>query len=226
MLSAVIAAAAAYLWASVPSAYLAGRYLKGIDIRSYGSGNVGASNVIEQMDMRTGLLLGAFDSLAKGTLPVIVARALDQDQSVQAVAGVAAIAGHNWSVYIGFTGGRGLATAIGVVLGLALWIELAVLLAVIAFGRYVLKDTALWALIGALLLPALALWRGVAPEFVYMLLAIGVLFVLKRLSANWESPRAEQYSLLRVMGHRLLWDRDVSRKDMWTARRPPAEPEA
>jgi glycerol-3-phosphate acyltransferase PlsY len=225
MLNAVIAVVAAYLWASVPSAYLVGRYLKGIDIRSYGSGNLGASNVTEQINMRTGLLLGVFDSLAKGTLPVIVARALDQDPSVQAAAGVAAIAGHNWSLYIRFTGGRGLATAFGVVLGLFLWAEMAVLLVMVAFGRYVLKDTALWALVGVLVLPGLALIRGEPTEIVYMLVAVVILLLLKRLTANWEPPRTEQHSLPRVMAYRLLWDRDVSRKDRWTARSPSAERE-
>jgi glycerol-3-phosphate acyltransferase PlsY len=199
---------------------LAARYFKGIDIRDYGSGNVGASNLSEQMDVRTGLLLGAFDSLVKGAAPVIVARALDQSLAVQVAAGVAAIAGHNWSIYIRFTGGRGLATAIGVVLGLQLWVELAVLLAFIGFGRYALKDIALWALIATLVLPALAAIRGAPAEIVYLFLAIVLLLSLKRLTANWETPRNKQYSLPRVVGYRLLWDRDVGRKDEWTARRP------
>ena len=224
-MESVVVIVAAYLWGSVPSAYLVGRYLRGIDIRDHGSGNLGASNIMEQVGLRTGLLLGVFDSLGKGTVPVVLALALDQSLLVQAATGVAAIAGHNWSVYIRFTGGRGLATFLGVALGLLLWIELLAWLALIAFGHYITRETALWSLIAMLLVPALALILGEPAEIVYMLVAIAAVLALKRITANWERPRTERYSLPRVMGHRLLWDRDVSRKEQWTARHPRSEHE-
>ena len=70
----------AYLWGAIPSAYMAGRFLKGIDIRTYGSGNVGASNVIEHIGLMKGFFLGIFDSVGKGTLVIIVAKLLDQSK--------------------------------------------------------------------------------------------------------------------------------------------------
>ena len=116
MLEAALLILGAYLWGSVPSTYVAARYLRGIDIREFGSGNVGSANFMAHVGRRTGFLLGTSDCLVKGTLPVVVAKLLDQSLGVQAGVGLAAIAGHNWSPYIRFTGGRGVATAIGVVL--------------------------------------------------------------------------------------------------------------
>ena len=86
----------AYLWGSIPSAYLAARYLRGIDIREYGSGNVGAANIFSNIGKRIGWVLGTFDSMGKGALPVFLAGyAFDQSLAVQVGVGLAAIAGHN-----------------------------------------------------------------------------------------------------------------------------------
>jgi len=213
---------ASYLWGAVPSAYLVGRYLKGIDIREYGSGNVGASNLSEQTSWRTGLSLGIFDTVGKGTVVVIAARLMDQSVAVQAGAGVAAIAGHNWSPYIGFTGGRGVATAVGVLLGLVMWREILVGVVVVGIvGRFVFRETAFLTLITFLALPLMAYLLGQQAELVFMSLAITLLIVLKRLTGNWEARRGE-FGLLRVLAFRLLWDRDVPRKAGWTDRHPPA----
>ena len=82
---------AAYLWGAIPSAYLVGRYLKGIDIRDYGSGNVGAANIGEHVGKWTALLLGTFDSIGKGTLPILLAKLTDQSLAVQAGVGLVTI---------------------------------------------------------------------------------------------------------------------------------------
>ena len=74
--------------------------------------------------------------------------------------GLAVIVGHNWSVYLRLTGGRGIATSLGAVLGLGLILELPVWVAFIAFGRFARRDTALWVLLGALTLPFIAGVRG------------------------------------------------------------------
>jgi glycerol-3-phosphate acyltransferase PlsY len=223
MLSSALLVLASYLWGAVPSAYLLGRRLKGIDVRRHGSGNVGASNVMVLMGRWTGLWLGAFDSLGKGTLPVVVAKLMDESLAVQAVAGLAAIAGHNWSPYIRFTGGRGVATAIGVLIGLLMWKEL--LIGALILGvmwRPVSRDTGIWTLVMILAVPVLAYLIGEPAELVYASGAILLLLMLKRLTANWETPRGE-YSLPRVLAYRLLWDRDVQSRDRWTDRRPPSE---
>ena len=226
MLDATLFIVGAYLWGAVPSAYLVGRYLKGIDIREYGSGNVGATNVMTHVGRWTGFLLGTFDCVAKGTLPVLMAKVLDQSVAVQAGTGLAAIAGHNWSPYIRFTGGRGVATAIGVVLGsLLIWEFLILTVVMGAIGRLLFRDMGIWTFVSMLGLPVLMYLFDRPAEIVYMGLAIGVLLILKRLTTNWEFPSGE-VSLMRVMAYRVLWDRDVPKGAQWTKRLPSLEEES
>lgn len=221
MLTAVIVILGAYLWAGIPSAYLAGRYVKGIDIRQYGSGTVGTANVLVHVGRWPGVLVSVFDCLGKGALPVIVAKLLDQSLGVQAGVGLAAIAAHNWSPYLRFTGGRGVATAVGVVFGFQMIPELFVLTALMGIvGRYVFHETAFWTLVSMLALPALTLLFGRETEIFYMSAAIPAILVAKRLTANWDVPSRE-YSFAKVMAYRVLWDRDVREKVSWTERRPP-----
>ena len=210
----------AYLWGAVPTAYLVARYVKGIDIRNYGSGNVGASNATEHVGGRIGLAIGIFDAIGKGSLIVVIASFLDQDLAVQVGMGLAVIVGHNWSVYLRLTGGRGIATSLGVILGLGLVWEFLVWGILILFGRIARGDTALLVLLGALALPFLAWMRGQPAEIVWMLVAITLLMVTKRTTANWERPKMDGSGLPRVLTNRILWDRDESAKEEWTVRRP------
>ncbi len=211
---------AAYLWGAVPTAYLVARYVKGIDIRNHGSGNVGASNAAEHLGGRIGLAIGIFDAIGKGSLIVVIASFLDQDLAVQVGMGLAVIVGHNWSVYLRLTGGRGIATSLGVILGLGLVWEFPVWGILILSGRIARGDTALLALFGALALPFLAWMRGQPAEIVWMLVAITLLMVTKRTTANWERPKTDGNGLPRVLTNRILWDRDESAKEEWTVRRP------
>ena len=225
MLTTALFIAGAYLWGAIPSAYLAGRLLKGIDIRDYGSGNVGAANLMGYVGRGPGWLLGTFDSMGKGALPVFMANVFDQSLAVQAAVGLLAIVGHNWSPYIGFTGGRGVATAVGVVFGFQMWWEFLILTVVMgAFGRLMFKESGFWTFVAMILLPTLALAFGRPAEVFYMTLGIGVLLTAKRLTANWERLPAGS-SLVRVLAYRALWDRDVPRQQQWTERRPAAESE-
>jgi glycerol-3-phosphate acyltransferase PlsY len=225
-LTAVLLIVGAYLWGSVPSSYLVGRYLKGIDIRRYGSGNVGATNLMTHVGKRTGFLVGIFDCLAKGTLPVALAQVFDAGLAVQAGVGLAAIVGHSWSPYLRFTGGRGVATAIGVVLGSLMWPESLILTVVMGgIGRLAFHDTGFWTFIALLALPVLAFAFDRPPEILAMTLGISVLLLAKRLTANWERP-VSGYPVIRVLAYRALWDRDVPRNVQWTGRRPTGEESA
>lgn len=216
----------AYLWGGVPSSYLVGRYLKGIDIRSYGTGNVGASNIMNHVGRRTGFLVGTFDCLAKGALPVVLAKAFDAGDSVQAGVGLVAILGHSWSPYLRFTGGRGVATAIGVLFGSLMWPEFLILTVVMGgIGWLVFRETGLWTFIALLALPALAFAFDRSPEILAMTLGISILLLAKRLTANWERP-VSGYPLIQVLAYRALWDRDVPRNVQWTGRRPTDEESA
>ena len=220
---------AAYLLGGIPTAYLVARFVAGIDIRSYGSGNVGASNALAHLGAKAGVTIGLFDLIGKGILPVLLARTLDAGLGVQVAVGLAAVAGHNWSPYIRFTGGRGVGTAGGVMLGFALWYEALIATILIAgIGRFVLKDTSLLTLVALIALPITAIavsamgLAGRPTEVVLMCTLIGILLAAKRLTANWERLSGEQ-SVLQTLICRILWDRDVPKRGDWTDRTPTAD---
>ena len=104
-----------YLLGSIPTAYIAGRLIKGRDIREMGDGNVGAQNAFRQLGARIGVTVGIVD-VGKGALAILIAQAVNIPQLAILATGAAAIIGHNWPVFIGFKGGRGEATTIGVLL--------------------------------------------------------------------------------------------------------------
>ena len=104
-----------YIIGSLPTAYIFGKRLKGRDIRELGDGNMGARNAYHELGHKIGILIFFIDA-AKGCLPILIARYFNAPQSIILATGVATIAGHNWSAFIGFRGGRGEATTIGILL--------------------------------------------------------------------------------------------------------------
>lgn len=113
-----------YLLGSVSFGYLAGRILKGVDIRRFGSGNVGATNVFRIVGGGWGIVVLILDIL-KGTISVswvadYFLSYWDYSEIMLRIAfGIACICGHNWSLFLGFKGGKGVATSLGVLLGMA-----------------------------------------------------------------------------------------------------------
>ena len=104
-----------YFIGSVPTAYLATRLLRGQDIRQLGDRNAGAANVYLSVGPRAGLAVGTID-IAKGAVAVLLVKGLVDSTGLEMAAGAAALAGHNWPVHLGLRGGRGAATAVGVLL--------------------------------------------------------------------------------------------------------------
>ena len=112
---------ASYLLGSIPTSYLTVRLIKGQDLRTLGSGNLGATNLFRVLGWKYAVPVGIFDML-KGAVPVLVFAPRAGGTDIAAVLlGLAAIAGHVFSVFVGFKGGKGVATGAGVVLGLAPW---------------------------------------------------------------------------------------------------------
>ena len=110
----------AYLIGSFPSAYLMARFRKGIDIRNIGSKNVGAMNVFYKVGFAEGLLVLAMD-IGKGAAAVALARWLGVPIIAELLAGVAAVIGHSFPVWLKFRGGKGGATVIGILAFLVPW---------------------------------------------------------------------------------------------------------
>jgi glycerol-3-phosphate acyltransferase PlsY len=107
-----------YLLGSIPTGLLVGRVARGIDIREYGSGRIGFTNVLRTVGARWGVVALVGD-LAKGVVPVVIARLLSDDPYVQMTAGLAAGIGHDWPIFAGFQGGRGVATSFGSALAMS-----------------------------------------------------------------------------------------------------------
>ena len=113
----VFAVVLAYLMGSIPTAYLAGRMLKGKDIREEGDRNPGAGNAYRIIGPKAGIAVGAAD-IGKAAIAVLVARVVTGSMGAEMAAGVAAVAGHNWSIFLQLRGGRGAASAVGVFIAL------------------------------------------------------------------------------------------------------------
>ncbi len=149
----VIAALVGYLLGAVPFGLIVGRLTKGIDLREYGSHRTGATNALRTLGARSAALVFVLD-VAKGFAAVLVGRALGGDDPLwaAAVAGFAAIVGHNWSVFIGFTGGRGVATSAGALAAVSPWTIL-VVFPVVALVIWRSRYVSLGSIVGALLAP-------------------------------------------------------------------------
>ena len=144
MLDIIIVVLTGYIFGSFPTAIIAGKLLKKIDIRDHGSGNAGATNVVRVLGWKAGLLVLLID-MFKGFVPVYwltpaIAGVNEYTIYYQILAALAAIAGHIWTIFAGFRGGKGVGTAAGVFLGLApvaLSIALIFFIIVVALSRYV-----------------------------------------------------------------------------------------
>jgi hypothetical protein len=123
----------------MPNGYLAGRWLKGIDLRQCGSGSTGATNVLRNVGKAPALVVFLLD-VGKGALAVLLAKSFGLNDWVQVLAGLAALAGHIWPVWLGWKGGKAVATGLGMFLGLAWPVGLAcfgLFMAVISISRIV-----------------------------------------------------------------------------------------
>ncbi|MGE5808287.1 MAG: glycerol-3-phosphate 1-O-acyltransferase PlsY [Nitrospirota bacterium] len=128
VLSHIITILASYLLGAVPFGLLFTKLFSGIDVRSVGSGNIGATNVLRAAGKKIAVLTLLADGL-KGFLPVYVARLLFHDEWTTALSGAAAVLGHVFPVWLRFKGGKGVATSFGVVLAVSPWVGLIALLA-------------------------------------------------------------------------------------------------
>jgi acyl phosphate:glycerol-3-phosphate acyltransferase len=144
--------AASYLLGAVPTSYLAGRLFRGIDLREHGSRNLGATNLYRVLGWRFAIPVGLFDA-AKGLVPVLVfAPRVSSSELFALVCGLMAVLGHVFSVFVGFRGGKGVATAAGVMLGLTP-AALAVALAVWAVLVFCTGYVSLGSIAGAAIFP-------------------------------------------------------------------------
>ena len=203
----LLALLCSYVLGSVPTAYLFGRLLKGIDIRRHGSGNVGATNAFRVLGKGPGTLVLLLDVI-KGIIPLTILGDLFGIEAIlpRILLGVAVVVGHNWTIFLQFRGGKGIATSLGVLIGLSIHFTLlrpvlaaALLtwLAVFLVSGFV----SLASMAAAVVLP-IAMLATHQPWELSLLGLIFCVFVLVRHRANLQRLRRGQESRVRLFSRR------------------------
>jgi acyl phosphate:glycerol-3-phosphate acyltransferase len=172
-----------YLIGSIPTAYLAGKFTRGKDIRDMGDGNMGAQNVFRQISPLPGIIVGLFDA-GKGFLVIILARAAGSNQGWVFAAGIVAVLGHNWPIFLGFRGGRGEAATIGILYAL---IPVPVLILTIP-GILILsltRNVTLSSAIIFIVMPFICWWQRVEGVIIVYSISLLLLVAFTHLLRTW-----------------------------------------
>jgi acyl phosphate:glycerol-3-phosphate acyltransferase len=220
----------AYLLGSIPLAYFIGKWARGIDLRKYGSGNVGMTNLMTTTSVWLGIPVLIFD-LGKGALAVYAARWLGLPLYMQSIVGLGAIIGHNWPVFLNFNAGRGVLTTVGV--ALAFEPLMTVILVVIAFIGIPFHQLPITALFSIFLVPV-TFWFSTAPVLntlctyplgdgrLAVTLVFFVIFLLvpiRRLTVPLSSL-SKTVSRRELLVNRFLFDRDIRNRKAWISQSP------
>lgn len=228
-LTFIIVVLCSYLIGAIPMTYLVARISRGIDIRQYGSGHVGSGNLRRTISMKAAVPVAVYDFF-KGMIVLAIAQFVFELNTWQLLlVGIAAVAGHNWPVFLGFNGGRGLATSLGVAFYFMPWgIPIFVAIAATCFR---VGGTAVPVLIAMAVLPVMnwILSTIGPPDLVILhkpafavtagLVAIFLVLVTRRLTAP-KSDLSGTVSTRELLKNRLLYDRDIKDAQTWMYRTP------
>lgn len=172
----LVSAVIGYLLGSINTSLVVGG-IRGKDIRKHGSGNAGTTNALRVLGKGAAIMVLAGDAL-KGVAACLIGGLITNDLTGVMAAGTGAILGHNWPLYFGFKGGKGVLTSAAVILMMdwkAGLISLGIFAAIVAFTRYV----SLGSMVGAALFPVVALLLGRGPLFVTFATAIAALIIAR-----------------------------------------------
>lgn len=181
-MSRLIGVLIGYLFGCFQTAYIVGELKQKIDIREYGSGNLGTTNAIRVLGWKFGAItfLGDF---TKAILAVVITRIIFDDPVAGFYAGLGAIIGHNWPVFLKFKGGKGIASTLGVAMAVNPIIGL-ILMAIMAIVIYTFRYVSLGAIIMVIVFPIMAyVFHGDEVEYIVLALAL-MTFALYRHRAN------------------------------------------
>lgn len=209
---------ASYLLGSVPVSYWIAKGVKGIDLRSYGSRNVGVSNLISATSWYWGLPAIIYD-LAKGAVPVYAARPMGLGIKEEVWVALAAIVGHNWSVFLRFNAGRGLLTTLAVITAWPLLngyfpLEIVLFFIIMAIGLFVFHNIPTAAFISTVLFPVVSYLAGRPHAITLGLVGILIITTIRRLTVP-VSPQGAKLPRKELLVNRLLYDRDIRDRKAW-----------
>lgn len=181
-MSSILALAASYFIGAIPFGLIVGKVSKGIDIRDFGSGNIGASNVLRTLGPVLGVLVLLLDT-AKGLAAVLICKALGLTPWFIVLGALMGVAGHTLSVFLKFRGGKGVATSLGVIIGLdpaAAGIAFGLWLIIVAVTRYI----SLASIIATITVPILFRWVWAKPLAYQVLVIVASLAILVKHRSN------------------------------------------
>jgi glycerol-3-phosphate acyltransferase PlsY len=207
---------ASYLIGSIPTAYLVVKWRFKVDIRKYGSGSVGGSNVFRNFSKPLGALVFLWD-VAKGALVVWAAQLLNMDLIYQIAAALAVVTGHNWPVFLKFNAGRGVATTVGAVFMLMPWLGFIMITGIILM--FLFGNSPFWTILGMAAFPIATALRHEPLLLTLGLLALFLIILIRRLTP----PRDERSKSVRtrdLLLNRFLLDRDIRDGKAWISFKP------
>ena len=210
----------AYLLGSVPSAYLAMKWYRGVDIRRQGTGKVGAANVLSSGSKWLAVPVAIFD-IGKAALAVWAARLLGLEVAQQVTVGICAIVGHNWPVFLRFRGGRGVFASLGVITMMSP--KLGLIALAMSYLLAPIRQVALGVFLVLVSLPLFS-WFLSQPLDIEERLpvtlgfaAIAIIGLSKRVLVP-RTPLSRSVPLGELFVNRLLFDRDISDRKAWIGR--------
>ena len=208
-----------FLIGSIPSAYLVGKKLKNIDLTQKGSRNTGVSNLTQNTTLYTSLPVIFFDLFIKGFLPIFLCSdsIFSLDISTKILCGMVSLIGHNWSIFLNFKGGRGIATLVGIILALD-YNLFVIFTGIIAIGFLFspIKDSAFWWIISIICTPLYTIILGLTIELTLFTFMLSFVIILKRLLSNKEETKTKTSINLILL--RLFFDRDIYDRKKWINR--------
>ncbi len=216
-----------YLMGAIPAAYLVARWRRRIDIRQYGSGNVGGANLVKVGARWMAAVVVIFD-IGKAMPAVWVAQLVGLDITQQVVIGLAAVIGHNWPVFLRFSGGRGISTIMGVALivpvvnGLVPW-SFITFMAIMILNVLTVRNIPIGIGIAVAVMPIVS-WLTIEPESGQLALTMGfvamfIIMVIRRLTPR-RTPASASVPTGELLLNRFLFDRDIRDREAWIHRRP------
>lgn len=212
-----------YLMGSIPAAYLAARWSRRIDIRQYGSGNVGGANLFKVSAKRIAIPAIFFD-FGKAMLAVWVAHLIGLDIAQQVAIGIAGVVGHNWPVFLRFNGGRGISTIMGVALivplldGSVPW-SLIAFMAIMIANVLTVRNIPLGIGIAVAVMPIVSWGVGEPLAMILGFVAMFLIMVIRRLTVP-KTPATASVTTGQLLLNRLLFDRDIRDREIWIHRQP------
>ena len=211
-----------YLLGSVPPAYLAAKWSRGIDIRKHGTGKVGAANVLSTAPKWLAIPVTIFD-IGKGVLAVWIAQLLGFGAVEQIAVGSITVIGHNWPIFLRFQGGRGVFTTLGITTMLSP--KLGLIILVMPYTLAPLRQVAIGVFLALVSLPIFS-WFLSQPldieerlPITLGLVALALIGLSKRLVAR-RTPLSKSVPQWQLFVNRLLFDRDTRDRKVWINRTP------